>query len=390
MSWAAYLVQTMTGLRGKRLDIAADGSWGIPINGIEDWTVKVAKDELRSLDPLWWSPWRTSVLLCWVREDGTEVPWIMGPITQPPAEDRHTAVLTCRGLGALLERRVILARDYGQDPDYSRDSDMVWLAKSVVNLQGMSLGTIAQEYVRLSTTAKLGGWLPISYGSPREAGSTLNERNLEGWNLANNGTWKRLTELAEVRNGPDIAFRPAWADEAHTRVQWVMVHGTRAQPAIAQEWTMDLDTTSSESPVASVNVTTDASTLNSRVYWTGAGEGAGTLIRMAQEESRLQDHMPLLEVVGSTSDSDNPALIQEHADAALAAGEGALQQLTVRIDGSDQRCEIGRWRVGDTANVTIGTDWLTVRPGTRPMKVIAAKGSWSSTMVDLEFQEVRA
>lgn len=149
---------------------------------------------------------------------------------------------------------------------------------------------------------------------------------------------------------------------------------------------MDLDTTSSESPVASVGVTTDASTLNSRVYWTGAGEGAGTLIRMAQEESRLTDHMPLLEVVGSTSDSDKPALIQEHADAALAAGGGVLQQLTVTIDGSDSRCEIGRWRVGDTANVTIGDDWLTVRPGTRPMKIIAAKGTWSSTMIDLEFQ----
>lgn len=380
MTWAAYLVQTMTGQRGKRLDIAADGSWMVPINGIEDWTVKVAKDELRSLDPLWWSSWRTSVLVCWVKADGTEVPWIMGPVTQPPAEDRHTAVLTCKGLGALLERRVVLARDY---------TDMAALAKSAMAPRGMSLGTIAQEVVRSSTTAKLGGWLPISYGSPRETGSGLNERTYEGWNLANNGTFKRLTELSEVRNGPDIAFRPAWADEARTRVQWVMMHGTRAQPAIAQDWTMDLDTTSATSPVANVGVTTDASTLNSRVYWTGAGEGAGTLIRMAQDEARLTDHMPLLEVVGSTSDSDNPALIQEHADAALATGGGALQQLTVTIDGSDSRCEIGRWRVGDTAQVTIGTDWLTVRPGARPMKIIAAKGTWSSTMIDLEFQEVR-
>lgn len=380
MSWSAYLVQTMTGRRGKRLDIAADGSWGIPINGIEDFTVTVSKEQLRGLERGWWGEMRTSVLMSWEGRSGA-VPWLMGPIVQPPSgETRSRVTLSCKGLGALLEKRVVLAQDY---------TDMAALAKSAMAPRGMSLGTIAQEVVRSSTTAKLGGWLPIAYGSPRETGSGLNERTYEGWNLANNGTFKRLTELSEVRNGPDIAFRPAWADEAHTRVQWVMVHGTRAQPAIAQDWTMDLDTTSATSPVANVGVTTDASTLNSRVYWTGAGEGAGTLIRMAQDESRLQDHMPLLEVVGSTSDSDNPALIQEHADAALTAGAGALQQLTVTIDGSDPRCEIGRWRVGDTARVTIGDDWLTVEPGTRPMKIIAAKGTWGSSMVDLEFQEVR-
>ena len=31
--------------------------------------------------------------------------------------------------------------------------------------------------------------------------------------------------------------------------------------------------------------------------------------------------------------------------------------------------------------------WLTVPAGTSPKRIISAKGSWSSAMVDLEFQD---
>ena len=150
---------------------------------------------------------------------------------------------------------------------------------------------------------------------------------------------------------------------------------------------MDLDTTSSRSPVASVDVTTDASRLASRVYWTGAGEGSATMVRVAEDRSRLHDQMPILETVGSTSDSANRDLIREHAIAALAASRDVVTQISMSVDGADQRCEIGRWRVGDAARVTLGDEWLTVPAGTSPKRIISAKGSWSSAMVDLEFQD---
>jgi len=386
VTWVAHLVSTVTGVRGARLDLTSDGSWSIPVNGIEDWKVTVSKDQLGRIDPDWWGPWRASVLVSWDTGAGL-VPWVMGPITGPPAETRATATLACKGLGALLEHRVVLPRDYGLPGEY--EGDMTALARDYVSRVGRSLGSIAQDIVDLSTDRKLGGHLPVRYGSPREHHSSLNERTYMGYNLANNGTWKRLTELSEVIGGPDIAFRPAFTDDSQTHVEWVMMHGTSAQPGIEQDWTMDLDTTSSKSPVASVDVSTDASGLTNRVYWTGAGEDEGTLVRMSQNMRMLEDGTPLLESVGSTSDSESPSLVQAHADSALDAGARPLQQLTIQVDGSDPRCEIGRWHVGDMARVTIGDEWLTVAPGTRPLKIIAAKGDWSSSMVTLEFQEVR-
>ena len=370
----------MDGARGARLDLAAEGSWEIPLNGIESFSVTVGKDQVRRLDPLWWSPYRTCVAVSWQREDGSLDAWIAGPIIGPPTETRATATFECRGIGAILERRVLTA----QEPISLSTAAQVEMMTKRLRYAGMSLGTIGQEVVKRGM-AKVGGTLPITFGSPREQGSTLNERTYEGHNLANNGVWKRLTELSGVRNGPDIAFRPRWNAEGW--LEWVMVHGTRAQPQIAQDWAMDLDTTSSRSPVASVDVTTDASRLTSRVYWTGAGEGSTTLVRVAEDRSLLHDQMPILEAVGSTSDSANGDLIREHAIAALAASRDVVTQISMRVDGSDQRCEIGRWHVGDAARVTLGDEWLAVPAGTSQKRIISAKGSWSSAMVDLEFQD---
>ena len=380
MTWVAHLVRTMDGQRGARLDLAAEGSWEIPLNGIESLSVTVGKDQVRRLDPLWWSPYRTSVAVSWQREDGSLDAWIAGPIIGPPKEDRATATFECRGIGAIFERRVLTA----QEPISQSTAAQVEMMTKRLRYAGMSLGTIGQEVVKRGM-AKVGGTLPITFGSPREQGSTLNERTYEGHNLANNGVWKRLTELTGVRNGPDIAFRPRWRDDGN--LEWVMVHGTYAQPQIAQDWSMDLDTTSSRSPVASVDVTTDASRLASRVYWTGAGEGSTTMVRVAEDRSRLADQMPILETVGSTSDSANRDLIREHAIAALAASRDVVTQINMRVDGSDQRCEIGRWRVGDAARVTLGDEWLTVPAGTTAKRIISAKGSWSNAMVDLGFQD---
>lgn len=388
MSWHAQLFRTRTGRLGAELRLGEGGSWDIPLNGVESFDVTVQKAQLARIHPSWWSMWGASVVVSWKGVDGVLKPWLAGPITEPPTETRGpggTATLSCSGIGALLARRYVLAREFAMDPSHRPTAALPDLAKSSVVLRGMSLGTIAQEVVRLSTEAKLGGSLPIRYASPRETGATLNERTYEGWNLANNEAMKRLTELANVINGPDIAFRPEWGPEG--TVQWAMYHGTAAQPAIAQEWGMDLDSTASRSPVADVSPTLDGSGLAGRVYWTGAGEGAGTLIRLAQDTSRLADEAPLLETVGSTSDSENAGLIADHAAAALAAGRAPIRQLSFKVDGSDPRAEIGRWHVGDLARVTVGEDdWLTIPGGTRFERIISAKGSFSSAQVTLEFQ----
>ncbi len=387
MTWVAHLVETVTGDVGARLEIATDtGAWTYPLNDTESWSVKVKKDQLRKIDPRWWKWYRASVLVSWARRDGSLVPWLLGPIIDLPQETREVATLFCEGVGAILERRVVLPRDYGVPGEYENDMDA--LARFHVFRKGRSLGSIAQDIVELSTDYKLGGQLPIRYASPREHGSEYNQRTYFGYNLANNNTWKRLKELSGVIMGPDIRFQPEFTDDEQTHVRWAMYHGTARQPTIAQDWTMDLDTTSSRSTISTVVSRSDAANLANRAYWTGAGEDEGTLVRMVQDTRPLGQGDPLLEVVGSTSDSDNPDLLVAHARSALAAGQKPLQQLTITVDGSDPRSEIGRWRPGDLANVTIGDDWLSIDPGTHVLKLIAAKGDWATSMVDLEFQEV--
>lgn len=374
--WRAFFVQTMTGKIGAELDLAATGSWSITLNGIESFDVTVPKTQLRAVGREWWRPFAASVLVSWERPDGTLVPWIAGPIVDDPAETRGrdgVATFTCKGIGAILEKRLVVEQDFSAKA----------IQRSIMARKGMSLGTIVQDVVEVATTRRLGGQLPIVARSPRETGARLNQRTYEGWNVANNVAFKRIKEITEVRNGPDVMFRPEYTDDG---MQWGLFHGTAAQPAIAQDWTMDLDTTSSLSPVASVSPTSDGEQLANRVWWTGAGEGAGTLVQKAEDKAALANYMPLLEVVGSTSDTENYGLLTEHTLARLAAGKAPLKQLSMTIDGADPRAEIGRWHVGDLARVTTGDEWMTVPVGTRFERVIAAKGSWNTGMVTLEFQ----
>ena len=390
MTWAAHLVETTSGKLGAELTISESGSWSAALGDIEDWKVTVGRERLREVEPSRWMPWRSSILMSWRNAEGRLNPWLLGPIVNLPTEDRKadTATFSCKGVGELLERRILMARDFGAHRNSAEEMDA--LAKSEVHFEGVSYGTMMQEIVRLCTEERMGGALPISFGSPRETGSDLAVMTYYGYNLANNDAWKLINARANLINGPDYSFRPRFVPGDPTRVEWELVHGTVAQPTIAQEWTMDLDTTARGGPLADVSPVSDASTMMNRAWRTGAGEDAGTLIRMGVNMDQISEGMPLMEHVGSDSDSDNPNLLTSKAAADLWNGSAPLQQLTVEVNGADPRAEIGRWHVGDYANLTIGDDWLTV-PSTggraRPYKIIAAKGGWDQT-VTLEFQEV--
>ena len=391
MTWTAHLVETVSGQLGAELTIAESGTWSIGLGDVEEWKIIVGRKRLREVEPDRWAPWRSSILMSWRDSEGRLRPWLLGPITNLPKEDREedTAQFSCKGVGELLGRRILMARGFGENVNSAEE--MRKLAESQVVLKDMSYGTMMQEIVRLCTEERMGGSLPISFGSPREMGSNLFIMTYYGYNLANNDAWKLINARANLINGPDYAFRPRFVPDDPTRVEWELVHGTVKQRSIAQDWTMDLDTTASSSPLVSVSPVSDASTMMNRAWRTGAGEDAGTLIRMGVNMDQLSAGMPLMEHVGSDSDSDNPNLLTSKAAANLWNGSAPLQQLTAVVNGADPRAEIGRWHVGDYANLTIAEDdWLAV-PGTggqaRPYKIIAAKGGWDRT-VTLEFQEV--
>lgn len=382
MTWVANLVETTTGRIGTQLRIGTPGGWAWPLNGLESFDVTVSKEQLRELTPNWYTPFQTSVMISREMRDGTLRPWIAGPIVSPPEETRYSGKLECQGIGALLSRRVVLDRDYVPGEEEK-------LTASLLPYTSMSYGTIMQEVVKRATVGRLGGMLPIRFASPREVRSGLRQRTYEGHNLRNNGAWKRLTELSAVEAGPDFQFRPEYADGSGNYMQWALYHGTHYQPTIEQHWTMDIDTTAERSALSDLTVTQDASSLNNRTYFTGAGKGAGLLVRIRQNDAQLAAGMPLMEYVGADSDTENDKLLAQKAAAAITIGSAPQTQISAKINLGDPRTELGRWRVGDAAMLTIGDEWLSLPAGRGLYRIISAKGTWASPEVTLEFQADR-
>lgn len=387
MRWRVYLFRVMTGEVGQLLRQAEGGSWSISLNGIEDLSVTVLKEDLLKVNRDWWEEWKGGILVTFESEvNKVEIPLLANIITAPPAETQDTVTFSTQGLGALLEQRVVLAADYVGLSNTPTADEMKALAASTLSLKGRSLGTIMQDVVEYSTRKKIGGQLPIRYAVPREEASTLNERNYEGYNLSNNGTWKRLEELSAVINGPDFIFRPEWVEGDTNFIQWTLYHGTKSQPTIHQNWTMSIDTTAPKGPAGEIQVRSTFDKYANRVYWTGAGEGAGTLVRVAQDVNELKDYTPLIEYVGSTSESENGDLVQTHARSYLNNGRYRYTQVSVPVNVSTNQALLDNWHVGDAALVTV-KGWLNLPDGTHLMRIISAKGTVGSPQVTIEFAE---
>lgn len=375
MTWRAYLLETMTGLKGQQLDITG-GSVGIELNAIEDIPVTASRASLDGVAPHWWAPWSGGVLVTWEDEWIEETPIAAGPITRPLTENitAGTVGIQARGIGAVLERRQLLAQDF-------RPGDEAALASSVCAWSGLDLGSIIGRIVT-AATSKRNGWLPISV--PADRAGTRQRTDYEGWNLANNQVWKRIMEITEVIGGPDVMLRPRWADEARTRIEWVLATGTEAQPAIAQDRTVLWDTTAEKSPVARLDVASDASRLTHRAYATGAGEGAGTAVRIA-EVAQIPERMPLLETVVTDSDTEDGDLLAGKAAGALSTQ--ALDQLSLQVVSTDVS-PIGSWHVGDEAQV-VTQGRLHVPDGEHLLRIIAAKYDLGSSAAQVECQPER-
>ena len=362
MSWVVHLVETVSGMVGRAVDPVA-GSWSVEINKSDSGSLTVKKAELAGLGKEWFTPWKSSVLFSYVTPDGDVVPWCGGPITGWPSESLTELELSWSGIRKIFERRHI-------------ERDM--------KLTGMSLGSIAWEVVKAGMD-KPGGGLPIVHGTPTETYSPGHQRTYEAWNLANNIVDKRLTELSEVINGPDMMFRPQWAASDMSRVRWEFVHGTRVDPAIPQTWVPDWDATS-QADVVDLDLTSSADEIASRVWGTGAGEGKATVITKAESLSLVTEYFPFLESVISDPDQEKPAPILAKCRAALSGSRRMVDQLSLTVRADSVKNPLTSWWVGDDASVTLPDTFFTVPGGTRDMRVIKASGGLNE-QVSVELQE---
>lgn len=358
--WKIYSILTVTGDVGSPID-PVTASWDIELNKIESLSVTVKKKDFLRREKRWWHPWSAGLLLTFTDTWGREEPWIAGPIYDYGNESVDELQLQCAGIRKVLEHRTI------------------WQNLSYKN---MTYGDIAWSLIKHALD-RPGGSLPIEHGISTEDGRY--ERTYEHWNLANNGIDKRLTELSEVINGPDMMFRPVWANDEHTKIKWVFTHGTSLSPLIPQLRVPDFDTTAARTEVLNPSITTSGAGLRHRVWCTGAGEGEGTAFDFAQDLKGVEQWQPFLEDVISDADQSEKTKLKAKADGALRTASAMVDQLSFKFDGYSKKNPVGSFHVGDRASVTL-KGWHSIPDGTREMTILKMSGGLSHE-VSIDFQE---
>lgn len=336
--WRAELVRTRTGQVGARLDVTPGAQITDEINGIPSGRVAVSSSAARRISESWWEPRRNAIVLSHRHRDtDTWVPIMGGPILALPDIDGTTVGYSFAGIQDVLRGRYRTHEwsDYPGNEQWKRGA-FYW--------EG-SLGQIAWRIVQ-EAMAKPRGGLPIVHGTPDEriTDDTRIGLGWGNWNLANANVWDQiLTGIAQKDHGPDMRFTPRYA--ADRQVEWVFEHGTHADPRIAHPYTLRVDSTAARPAVSSVKVTISGAPTAHRVYGTGAGEGPGTWIRVAEDLSLTVEEMPLVEAVASDTSASSGAEV-------LALAQG-------RVHAGGQ----GAWQISCTLHTHPGMPLWQIRPG---------------------------
>lgn len=368
--WTVYLFQTVTGAIGPRVDYE-NMSWGVELNGTENWSVDLKKSSLPNLDYNYWlTPWWVSCLFCY---DG--VPIVAGPLVNLPSESETELKLTGLGIRGVFARRKVTI-ELGLNADWTK------LPETWYKWENYSLGTIARKVVEASSSRKIGGSLPINYAVPEEAG--IHQRTYNGFNVTNLTTDAVLTKLSNVRNGPDIMFKPRLL--AANQLVFDFWTGTNMDPRIQQNNLPSWDMTPAKNFTPNLRLTTTGAYQSFRVYSTGAGQDQGIKMDVVTNSEPMQRGFPLLETSISTSRSEDVKVVRSHAIANLAMNTNRLQEveLHVRADGVNK---LGTFWPGDLVEVNV-KNYITLANGRQRMRLLAMSGSSDNdVMLNLQSEE---
>jgi hypothetical protein len=245
----------------------------------------------------------------------------------------------------------------------------------------LSLGDIAAALVTQAQT-HVGGNLPLVM--PAAQGLTPGAtRTYAGYSLSAVGAM--LTELTGVVGGPEVAFRPRIKTTDPTRIEWVMLAGTPAQPWLVQgglDWVFDASVP--QSMVSDIDVDVDATGMGTRAW--EIGSGSQNLILMSQADSTVLTSAgyPLLEVQDSSHNNvlDQPTLDGYSAQLLAQTGRpDTLWKVTVRDDGAPADGSpsgiggprLGQYQAGDFCQIVVGADPY-LAAGTRRARILAIDG----------------
>lgn len=328
--WTTYIFETMTGALLAPVDIPSlswtqtvsscslsttkdkgvgklDGS-GLTI----PWTALPAKTQEARNDLL--APYKRGLVLLW---NGSPV--IAGIIGTRTDTWEDTAFSLISPLDFLANRILVREDTFGKSWN-NTTTDTIYF-------NNMSLRGIASEIGYLATNAKPSGFLPIDWQYRGEKGSS--QRTYYGYNVANNGLKKLLTELSNVQNGPDIQFRPVLEDN---RVKWVFYAGSEGNPYLNQTGSIPtLTWYDGAGTIEGLKVAHGSPVM--RVYGTGSGQDEGTLCSLVQDMtlSERPQGYPLIETHTGSNDWSNAGLVTAHAQASLDAASRPLIQMTGEV-----------------------------------------------------------
>jgi len=239
-----------------------------------------------------------------------------------------------------------------------------------------SLGSIARELVRISIQTN-----PDNPGLPLVLPDIIpstNFRHYPGHQLSWVGDL--LRNLTKVQRGPDIAFRPRFNGADATKVEWVMTHGTEANPLLTQagpDWIWDGRV--EKSGVVGFGATEDATGMAAKVYQPGAGNEAAMLLKSAQDKTLVNAGYPWTEKDAASKDVLDLTILQAGADEAMAAAKYPVENWSVSVR-ADSDPKLGSYSPGEWAQAIIPKDHPILVPGPFRTRMMAIDGDHTSTV----------
>lgn len=346
---------------------AASHSWGLRLNGAGplDLTTRALSEELKASDVRNLTAPKKNYLAVAYGNTILEA----GPIWKRDYNAR-TGVLKIggEGLWSILDKVKAL--------NWAQIITGTPVTRSILDVTGLSLGSVARELVRLSIFGN-----PYNPGLPivlpdLEAGT--HERHPKGYELPYLGDL--LRKLTEVNDGPDIAFRPRYAADPKY-IEWVMVHGSQSSPLLYQtgdDWIWDGNV--EESGVSDIGMKEDGSGMADRVWQPGAGSELEMKLATAQDLDLIQHaDYPWTEADAASKDVEDQGILQNHADYAMAVARRPVEtwDLTVRADTSPL---LGQYAPGDFAKITVPKGNPMIEAGVRRVRVMAIDGDNTHTV----------
>ena len=265
-------------------------------------------------------------------------------------------------------------------------------SRATLTFSGLSQRGMASALADVAVHAKNGGTLPLDLPYLGEPGHTSG--TYSAWNVQNLNVKTLLTDLANADGGPDIAFRPYWADDKHVRVNLLggsdadVYLDVGARPVV-------LNAFAGGGSLEDLEI--DYTLPIQRVFATGAGTDASVVTAIAEDLSQLTgafDPPILRESVVSNTDTLTVSLLRQQVRAYLNANRLPLMQFTGSIDVDDTDASgrpshpLGSFWPGGTFHLDI-KGFPSLPDGRYTTRLMEMSGDQSST-VKLQFDVMDA